>query len=181
MPPALPAAVTSLPMPHPTTPESHLPAEAAAAVERFDHLALAVNDISVALPMITLLGGRYENGGHHPTARFRWAQFLLPGGLKLELLSPLDPDDADHFLVRFLRRRGEGPHHVTFKVFEIGAAEAAFVGAGFEIVGEDLSDAGWKEAFVHPKSANGLLIQLAEWDDSAPTEVRPLDAVLAGP
>lgn len=162
-------------------PTPNVPAELAFSVERFDHLALAVHDISAALSMVEALGGTYRNGGHHPTAGFRWVQFVLAGGIKLELLSPLDRRDRNHFLVRFLEDRGEGPHHVTFKVGDIRAAVSAWRDAGFEIVGENLADAGWQEAFVHPKTANGLLIQLAQWDDGAPFDVRPLERVLADP
>jgi methylmalonyl-CoA/ethylmalonyl-CoA epimerase len=163
------------------TPESHVPAELAHSVERFDHLALAVRDISAALPMVTALGGAYRNGGHHPTAGFRWVQFVVAGGMKLELLSPLETTDEDHFLVRFLADRGEGPHHVTFKVADIGSAVSAWRAAGFEVVGVNRSDAAWQEAFVHPKTANGLLIQLAQWDDSAQIDLQPLEWVLAAP
>jgi methylmalonyl-CoA epimerase len=150
-------------------------------VERFDHLALAVTDVAATLAFVEALGGRYLNGGHHPTQRFRWAQFRLPEAMKLELLAPLDPDDADHFLVRFLASRGEGPHHVTFKVADITQAVAEARRRGFTVVQEDFSDAGWKEAFLHPKASHGVLVQLAEWDEHAPMTTWSLEDVLAAP
>ena len=168
-------------IPDPSQQTDHVPAEFADVIERFDHLALAVSDIGAVLPLFDLLGGTYRNGGHHPTQRFRWAQFDLPSGPKIELLEPLDPDDATHFLVRFLASRGEGPHHVTFKVTDLRKAMAAARDLDYEVVGEDLSSPHWKEAFVHPRSSHGLLIQLAEWDDSVPPRQRPLDAVLDDP
>ncbi len=167
--------------PHSLRTDASLPAELDTVVERFDHLALAVRDIGSALPMLELLGGVYRSGGHHPTAGFRWVQFDLPGDMKLELLSPLEPADSSHFLVRFLAARGEGAHHVTFKVRRLREAVAAFRGAGFHVVGEDYERQGWKEAFVHPKTTKGLLIQLAEWDDRVPMHVVPLADVLADP
>ncbi len=161
-----------------TTPP--LPEEINGLFERFDHLALAVRDIGAALPLLRLIGGTYRNGGHHPTAGFRWVQFNLLAGPKIELLSPLDPTDGDHFLNRFLAERGEGPHHVTLKVTDIRAAVAEMRSLGYEVVGENLEHHGWKEAFVHPKSAHGLLIQLAQWDDREPQPQRPLEDVLGG-
>lgn len=150
-------------------------------VERFDHLALAVRSIGEVLPLVELLGGSYINGGHHPTQGFRWAQFALPSDMKLELLAPIDPADQDHFLVRFLEGRGEGPHHVTFKVANVEEAVAEASARGFSVVQQDYSDPGWKEAFVHPGSAHGLLIQLAQWDEALPLPTRPIEDVLADP
>jgi methylmalonyl-CoA/ethylmalonyl-CoA epimerase len=158
-----------------------LPAELSGLVERFDHLALAVNDVRRTLPLLGFLGATYRTGGHHRTQRFRWVQFDLAAGPKLELLQPLDPDDGDSFLVRFLAANGEGPHHVTFKVRDIVRTVAAVRELGYAIVGEDFSAPNWKEAFVHPKSSHGLLIQIAEWDDSIPLPHRPLADVLADP
>ncbi len=146
--------------------------------ERFDHLALAVADARAILPLLELLGGTYRTGGHHPTAGFRWIQYDLPAGPKIEILSPLDAGDDEHFLNRFLRERGEGPHHVTFKVSDIAAAVSAMRALGYEVVGENLAPASWKEAFVHPRSSHGLLIQLAQWEDGGDDPGRPLDEVL---
>lgn len=159
----------------------HMPVELAGVVERFDHLALAVADMRTAIPLLDLLGGTYRNGGHHPTQRFRWAQFDLASGPKIELIEPLDHGDSSHFLVRFLASRGEGPHHVTLKVTDIRKAVAAARELEYDVVGEDFSSPHWKEAFVHPRSSHGLLIQLAEWDDTAPDHRRPLDEVLHNP
>ena len=108
-------------------------------------------------------------------------QFDLAAGPKLELLEPLDPEDTKNFLVRFLAGGGEGPHHVTFKVRDIVRAVAAVRELGYAVVGEDHTEPNWKEAFVHPKSSHGLLIQMAEWDDVIPLEHRTLAEVLAEP
>ncbi len=162
-------------------PAPSAPAGLTTHVERLDHLALAVHDVRQVLPLLELLGATYRTGGHHGTQHFRWVQFDLPTGPKIELLEPLDPSAADHFLVRFLETRGEGPHHVTFKVDDIAAAVETAAALGYEIVGRDFSSEHWKEAFIHPKSAHGLLIQLAQWDDDAAPQRRSLASVLADP
>jgi len=56
-------------------------------------------------------------------------------------------------------------HHLTFKVSDIGRAVARARELGFTVVGFDDSEEDWKEAFVHPASAHGVLIQLAEFPD----------------
>jgi methylmalonyl-CoA/ethylmalonyl-CoA epimerase len=70
---------------------------------------------------------------------------------------------------------------VTFKVYDIVHAVAAVRRLGYTVVGEDLTGPNWKEAFVHPRSSHGLLIQIAEWDDAIALEHRTLSEVLAAP
>lgn len=134
-------------------------------IERFDHVSLAVNRVVDALPLVEMMGGRFWDGGIQRHAGFRWVQFDLPGSGKLEMIEPLNPLDQDHFLVRFLASKGEGVHHLTFKVNDIEAAIARARALGLSVVGVSLKDAAWKEAFIHPKSANGVLMQIAEWED----------------
>ena len=146
-------------------------------VERFDHVSIAVSTIKAALPLVALLAGKYLDGGESRRGGFRWAQFTLPGTAKLELIEPVDPADTTNFLVRFLAENGEGMHHVTFKVTNIETAAARAVELGMKVIGLDVADQMWKEAFVHPRSANGVLVQLAEWEDGDPSG-RSLDDVV---
>ena len=148
-------------------------------VERLDHVAIGVNDISATTPLLDLVGARFRNGGDFVAGGFRWAQFSLPGTMKLELLQPMDPSDDVHFLVRFLKSRGEGVHHLTFKVHDIDAAVNKARELSFEVVGVN-TDGWWKEAFVHPKSAHGVVVQLAQWEDGDPSPDRTLAGVVAG-
>jgi len=133
-------------------------------IERFDHVSVAVIDIEAAAPLIRLLGGTYFDGGTNPWGDFRWAQYDLPGTGRLELIAPLDPD-PDHFIQRFLAERGEGLHHLTFKVYDIEQAVARATEMGFTVTGFDDRLPDWKEAFIHPKSAHGVLIQFAEFPE----------------
>ncbi len=149
-------------------------------VERLDHVAVAVADIASAARLTESLGAVFRSGGDETTKLFRWVQFVLPGGGTIELLSPLPDAGPDHFLVRFLATRGEGMHHITLKVTDLGAAIGVVEANGYRIVGADLDRASWKEAFIHPRSSHGMLVQLAEWDDSVKVGARSLDEVLAG-
>jgi methylmalonyl-CoA/ethylmalonyl-CoA epimerase len=131
-------------------------------IERFDHVSMAVADIEAAAPLIALLGGTYFDGGTNSWGNFRWAQYHLPGTGRLELIAPLD-SDPHHFIQRFLAERGEGLHHLTFKVYDIEQAVARATEMGFTVTGFDDRLPDWKEAFIHPKSAHGVLIQFAEF------------------
>jgi hypothetical protein len=128
-----------------------------------DHVALAVRD---AVPpcnvLVSELGGTLVSGGD--AAGFRAMQIRLGdlvSGMTVELLEPWNLDRSD-FLVRFLDRHGDGPHHLTFKVPDLAAELKRLEGIGLLPVGVDLSDENWREAFLHPRDSHGTVIQLAE-------------------
>jgi len=130
--------------------------------------------------LLQMVAARFRTGGDYLPGGFRWAQFYLPGTVKLEILQPLEPDDTDNFLVRFLAARGEGVHHMTFKVTDIDAAVTRAHSLGFDLVGVDTSSDVWKEAFVHPRSAHGVVIQLAQWQDGEVPPDRSFGGVIGG-
>lgn len=143
-----------------------------------DHTAVAVHSIRDALRLYRdALGGEYLMGGDSDT--WRWLQVRYPNGGKVELLEPLGPG----FLSRFLERRGEGLHHMTFKTGDLEAAIEHVRGLGYELVDVDLSGEHWREAFLRPSGAHGTLVQLA-WssdpDEVVSTRLRPsnLDELL---
>lgn len=135
-----------------------------------DHVAVAVDSWSDAWPRyVTGLGGRWASGGYN--VGFAPAQLAFANGARLEVLQPWEPD-ANPFLRRFLDHSGPGPHHLTFKVPDIAASLDAVRAAGYTPVSVDLSDPGWKEAFLHPRQAAGIVVQLAQaagyWESPAP-------------
>jgi len=69
---------------------------------------------------------------------------------------------TDAFLHRFLAQRGPGIHHVTFTVPSLSEACDRARAHGYLIVGYDDSDPEWKEAFLRPKEALGIVVQFAE-------------------
>src|SRR5918999_4263777 len=96
-----------------------------------DHVAVAVHSIKDAVRLYRdALGGEYLMGGDQDT--WRWVQFRFPNGGKVELLEPIG--DGEGFLSRFLERRGEGLHHVTFKTDDIQGAIAQVEQQGYELV-----------------------------------------------
>ena len=96
-----------------------------------------------------------------PSPGFIWAQVEYANGMVVEMLEP-DRVDENDFLRRFLDRSGPGPHHLTFKVPNFGTALDAAAAAGYTPVAVNDSDPEWKEAFLHPKEAAGVVVQLAE-------------------
>ena len=125
-----------------------------------DHVSIAVRDLGAAIPFYTeTLGAVFLFAGERHDQGFRWAQFRFPGGGKLELVTP---GGSDGFVARFLDRRGEGVHHVTLKVPDIERSIAHLEDRGVPLFNVSTDRPDWKEAFIHPKDANGTLIQLAQ-------------------
>jgi methylmalonyl-CoA/ethylmalonyl-CoA epimerase len=124
-----------------------------------DHVALGLYRIADAVPFLAgTLGGRFLDGG--PADAFTGAQWAFAAGEKIEAIEPLGAPGG--FLHRFLAARGPGVHHVTLKVPDIAAAAARVRRLGWEVVGYNDAFPYWKELFLHPKQALGIVVQLAE-------------------
>lgn len=142
-----------------------------------DHVAVAVERHALAWPRYAgQLGAQWRSSGVGPG--FSPAQVGFEGGMKLEILAPARIDEND-FLRRFLDRNGPGPHHLTFKVSDLRAALGIVDGAGYRPVAVDLSsDPYWLEAFLHPRDALGVVVQLAQasgpsWETPTPEGYPP--------
>jgi catechol 2,3-dioxygenase-like lactoylglutathione lyase family enzyme len=136
-----------------------------------DHVAHAVEARSLILDRYArCLGGRYV--GHGDATGFSPLQLRYGNGGKVELLQP-NAVDRNPFLRRFLDRRGPGLHHATFKVPDIRATIRTVEQAGYAVVDVDLTHADWQEAFIHPKSAQGFLVQLAQSEGGMPADPPP--------
>ena len=137
-----------------------------------DHVAVGVRSRDdVAADFSRWFGGR-------EVARFSipsWAgvQLAFEGGIRLEILEPLD-NPADDFLQRFLDRSGPGPHHATFKVDDIRETLERLKALGIEPVKVNLSDPGWQEAFLHPSLGLGTVVQVAQQGGTWSAEKEPV-------
>jgi catechol 2,3-dioxygenase-like lactoylglutathione lyase family enzyme len=125
-----------------------------------DHVAVALERQADAWPRYGgELSARWFGGGG--TAGFASAQVVYGNGMKVEVLEPYLVEQND-FLRRFLDRNGPGPHHLTFKVGNLREALDLAEAAGYRPVGVNLENSWWMEAFLHPKDAPGVVVQLAQ-------------------
>jgi hypothetical protein len=145
---------------------------------RFDHIALALERLADAPAVLAgALGGAPVIAA--ASRGFNFAAWRYAGGGKIEVL---EPAGADGFLHRFLAQRGPGIHHVTFKVPSLHEACDRARARGYEIVGFDDSRPSWKEGFLHPRQALGIVVQFAESaGPDEPPRPRPLPPVPADP
>lgn len=126
---------------------------------RLDHIGIAVNEINDALQFFQSALGMnldhvaLEEGGKTEVA------FLPVGGSEIELVKTHDPESG---LGKFLAKRGEGIHHICFEVDDIEGALARLKENGAQLIDETprTNASGTRYAFIHPKSAHGVLIEL---------------------
>ena len=145
---------------------------------QLDHVAIGLRRLADAPPLaVGELGGSPLAGG--PGLGFRWAQWRYAGGGVLEFLEPAGPPGG--FLQRFLDARGPGIHHVTFKVRDLARHAKRAAALGYEVTGYDDSNPGWKECFLHPKQAQGIVVQMAESLSEPDASLDPAFAFPAGP
>ena len=127
-------------------------------IGRFDHIGIAVNSIDKARTFFEdVLGAKHRRTSAHKSGDFRIALFDLHD-FCIELLEPINPDG---FLAKFLERRGEGFHHLTLQVPDLEDKVATMEANGVRVVDKTF-DEPEIDAFVSPKSAHGLLIQLGQ-------------------
>jgi methylmalonyl-CoA/ethylmalonyl-CoA epimerase len=144
-----------------------------------DHLAIGTSALADGWDLFGgVLGGTWAYGGDSPG--YWWGQLQFAAGPKIELLTPTGGPDAA-FLERFLAARGAGPHHFNFLVTDIETALARFRASGLEPVGVNLANPYWREAFLHPRSAHGIVIQVAQPGGPEPRCAPPRELPEPGP
>jgi len=144
-----------------------------------DHVAIGTRTLGDGWDLFGgLLGGRWAYGGDSPG--FWWGELEFRSGPKIELLTP---NGGQHgaFLERFLDSRGPGAHHLNFLVPDIEARLDRIRALGVEPVGVDLSSPRWKEAFLHPRDAYGIVVQVAQQSGQPPQSAPPPDLTEPGP
>jgi catechol 2,3-dioxygenase-like lactoylglutathione lyase family enzyme len=130
---------------------------------RVNHVAIAVRDLAAALAFFTRFfpttPGVAPRTGYEPS--FRFTDFQI-NGYKIELLEQ-NPAAPEGFVTDFLRKRGEGFHHISIDVDRLPPVLAALERDGVRITGRyRRPEDGRETAFISPRSAFGVLIQFWE-------------------
>ena len=126
-----------------------------------DHLGIAVRDLETARATYRDILGFPMGDSEQLEERGLSVQFVETGGSRLELIAPLH-DKSE--ISGFLAKRGEGIHHVCVRVSDIDLAVETMQSQGAQVLGEGVQRGahGTRVAFVHPKSAHGVLLELVE-------------------
>ena len=129
---------------------------------KIDHIGIVVRDVRQALQVYqAALGLRLREVAELPDQSVQVA-FLSLGESNLELVQPTSGDSG---IAKFLANRGEGIHHICIEVEDIREVLAQLKGHGVPLIDEEpRRGVHGQVAFVHPKGAHGVLIELVEHD-----------------
>ena len=130
-------------------------------IKKIDHVALVVGDIGEALGFWRdSLGIELEHQEDVPREKSAIA-FLPVGGSEIELVQPTSEDSG---VAKYLEKRGPGMHHICLEVDDIEGMLRQLKAKGVRLIHEEpvIAESGKKYAFIHPKAAFGVLVELYE-------------------
>lgn len=129
-------------------------------VRKVDHIGIAVERLEDAMAAYEALGLEASGVEEVPSERVRVGLFPV-GETRIELLEPTEEGSA---VDRFLRKRGEGIHHIALEVDDLDGACAELRQSGLRLVYEEPrpGEGGARVNFLHPASTRGVLIELRQ-------------------
>lgn len=129
--------------------------------KKIAHIGIAVENLEKSSDLFSRVFQR------KPLKRERLAEqgvevvFFEVGETKIELAQATSSDSP---IAKFLAKRGEGVHHISFEVDDIHAEIARLKQAGFEVLNDkpSIGGDGYSVAFLHPRTTNGVLLEISQ-------------------
>lgn len=130
-------------------------------IKKIEHIGIAVKNIENSNALFARLFGKEHYKIESVESEGVSTSFFLLGETKIELLEATKPDSA---IAKFIEKKGEGIHHIAYEVDDIHAEMARLKAEGFDLLNaEPKSGADNKLiCFLHPKSTNGVLVELCQ-------------------
>ena len=130
-------------------------------MKRLEHIGIAVKDLEKSNALFKKLLGKKHYKIEEVASENVLTSFFKTGQAKVELLEGTSPDSA---ISKFIEKRGEGIHHVAFEVKDIRAEMQRLEKEGFKILNKEPKRGADNKlvCFIHPKSANGVLVELCQ-------------------
>jgi methylmalonyl-CoA/ethylmalonyl-CoA epimerase len=128
---------------------------------KIEHLGIAVHDLDQATELYTALLGTPPYKTEEVPSEGVTTVFFQTGESKVELLKATKEDSP---IANFIRQRGEGIHHVAFRVDDIRAEMARLKALGFKLLHDEPKQGADQKliCFLHPKSTGGVLVELCQ-------------------
>ncbi len=128
---------------------------------KVDHIGIATHQLDEALTLWRDALGLQVSSTEEVTEQGVRVAMLPIGESQIELLEPLSPNSP---VGKFLEKRGPGIHHVAIRVADIQAALVQLKEKGTRLIDETprVGAGGCLVAFIHPSSANGVLLELVQ-------------------
>ena len=130
-------------------------------MDKLEHIGIAVKDLDASNKLFAKLLGREHYKIEEVASEGVRTSFFALGDLKIELLEATGPDTP---IARFIEKRGEGIHHLAFEVSDIEESMKDYAEKNFTLF-QSSPKAGADNkliCFLHPKSTNGVLIELCQ-------------------
>ena len=130
-------------------------------MKRLEHIGIAVTNLEAANKLFAALLGKKHYKIEEVVSEKVRTSFFKTGQSKVELLQATAPDSP---IARFIEKRGEGIHHIAFEVEDIRSEIQRLEKEGFRILNKEPKRGADNKlvCFIHPKSANGVLVELCQ-------------------
>lgn len=130
-------------------------------MKKIEHIGIAVKDLEVSNLVFEKLFGAPAYKFEAVESEGVTTSFFMNGPNKIELLAATNPDSP---IAKFIEKKGEGIHHIAFDVEDIVSEITRLKNEGFIVLNEIPKKGADNKlvAFLHPKSTNGVLIELCQ-------------------
>jgi methylmalonyl-CoA/ethylmalonyl-CoA epimerase len=130
-------------------------------MRKIEHIGIAVKDLNASNDLFEKLFGAPPYKTEIVESEGVSTSFFMNGPNKIELLEATNPESP---IAKFLEKKGEGIHHIAFDVEDIVSEIARLKSEGFTVLNETPKKGADNKlvAFLHPKSTNGVLIELCQ-------------------
>ena len=128
---------------------------------KLEHIGIAVKDLQASNDLFEQLLGAAPYKMEEVASEHVKTSFFQTGESKVELLEASSPDSA---ISKFIEKKGEGIHHIAFEVEDIYTSMEEMRQKGFRLLNEQPKRGADNKlvCFIHPKSANGVLVELCQ-------------------
>ncbi len=130
-------------------------------MKNIEHIGIAVKDLNASKDLFSALLNTKPYKSEEVVSEGVETLFFKTGETKVELLAATN---ADSPIAKFLEKKGEGIHHIAFEVEDIEAEILRLESEGFKLINKTPKDGADNKriAFLHPKSTNGVLIEICQ-------------------
>lgn len=145
-------------------------------MKKIEHIGIAVKDLNAANEIYAKLLQTESYKTEKVKSEGVETSFFKVGESKIELLAATSDDSA---IAKFLEKRGEGIHHIAYHVEDIKTEMKRLEEEGFELISKKPKKGADNKlvAFLHPKSANGVLVELCQEIQEEPEQLPTGDAI----
>ncbi len=134
-------------------------------MNKIEHIGIAVKSIEASTSLFAKLFAKNAYKREEVLSEGVMTEFFQLGDNKIELLEATNPESP---IAKFIEKKGEGIHHIAFDVDDIVAEMKRLKAEGFQLLAEEPKKGADNKlvCFLHPKSTNGVLIELCQTIES---------------